>query len=773
VRARKRFQSRFILAISILLLASLGAAGQNLEIRTVSTRPDMVSGQDTLVRIDLPLKVSAPAVAADLDGRDITNDFRRIGTTGSLLGLVKDLTPGKHTLTARVVDGSMPSITATLELVDHPITGPIFSGPHQSPFICETDRFTLPDGMVLGPPLDENCSAMTRVNYVYKSTNGGFKPLADVSIQPADLARTTTSKGRTVPYIVRVETGTINRAIYQILILYDPASDPAPNPFTRPAGWNGNLIFTSAGGLSPGYHQGVINLLLMATGSIATGTNETTGNSVDPYEKYQTATSNMGPPNDAWLSLGFAYAQSTLNSNNANDNTVLSAETAMMIKEHFIDEFGPVRFTIGTGISGGSMQTNDVAQAYPGIFDGIVSSGFADNITTIHNHIECALLDRAFKTANVTFTRDQMQAVSGWGDWRGCEEWMDIRKFTSGTQLQVPVPQIYSQILPTAARGKTMCSPIIPPELMYDPVKNPKGSRCTYQDNSINIFGRDPKTGFARRPFDNIGVQYGLVAFNAGKISAEQFVQLNELVGGYDMDGNFIPDRYSADPEALRIAYVSGRINSGAGAASIPVILEAWPSAPRDFRNGRVSEFSVRERMIATNGDADNVVLVTSPPLDGPGRPLAGGALYMKQMDQWLENLAKDPSPMSHEKFVRTKPADLTDGCYKADGTKIKERADYENPSAVCNQLYPVYGTPRIATGAPITDDVLKCQLRTLNPKDYVQPLTADQIRRLNVVFSRGVCDYSRPGIGQQPVKFWLSYPVGPGIVTEPAHARN
>ena len=37
--------------------------------------------------------------------------------------------------------------------------------------------------------------------------------------------------------------------------------------------------------------------------------------------------------------------------------------------------------------------------------------------------------------------------------------------------------------------------------------------------------GRNPKTGFARRPLDNVGVQYGLVAFNAGAITAEQFLR--------------------------------------------------------------------------------------------------------------------------------------------------------------------------------------------------------------------------------------------------------
>ena len=92
-------------------------------------------------------------------------------------------------------------------------------------------------------------------------------------------------------------------------------------------------------------------------------------------------------------------------------------------------------------------------------------------------------------------------------------------------------------------------------------------------NNITNIWEADQKTGFALRPFDNVGLQDGLVVFNAGKINAEQFVQLNEVIGGYDIDGNFIQERFAADPDALRIAYVSGRINSGAGAASIPVIL--------------------------------------------------------------------------------------------------------------------------------------------------------------------------------------------------------
>jgi hypothetical protein len=45
---------------------------------------------------------------------------------------------------------------------------------------------------------------------------------------------------------------------------------------------------------------------------------------------------------------------------------VISAETAMIIKERFIEEFGPPRYTIGAGGSGGSMQQHLLGNNYPG-----------------------------------------------------------------------------------------------------------------------------------------------------------------------------------------------------------------------------------------------------------------------------------------------------------------------------------------------------------------------------------------------------------------------
>jgi hypothetical protein len=168
--------------------------------------------------------------------------------------------------------------TAQLTVVNHPMTGPVLYSPHQTPFICETQAAGL------GDPLDADCSANTKVEYFYRSTSaaaprdnqgdlaaadnangfgGGrgnaaanpFKPLDPNGPRPTDVAMTTTTEGKTVPYIVRREMGTINRAIYSIAFLHEPGT-PLPSPWTTGSAWNGRLVYTFGGGVAAGYHQG-------------------------------------------------------------------------------------------------------------------------------------------------------------------------------------------------------------------------------------------------------------------------------------------------------------------------------------------------------------------------------------------------------------------------------------------------------------------------------------------------------------------------------------
>ena len=157
----------------------------------------------------------------------MTNVFHE--QDGALVGLVERLRPRRNEITA--TGGSKSAVLARRKLNNYPNTGPIFSGPHEQPFICETETFKVPSGAAsLGKPLDANCSIKTRVDYYYRSTSGGdLKPFTPGS-KPSDLAQTKTSLGMTVPYIVRVETGTINRAIYELAMLHNPDSERAPSP---------------------------------------------------------------------------------------------------------------------------------------------------------------------------------------------------------------------------------------------------------------------------------------------------------------------------------------------------------------------------------------------------------------------------------------------------------------------------------------------------------------------------------------------------------------
>src|SRR6185295_15484897 len=72
-------------------------------------------------------------------------------------------------------------------------------------------------------------------------TNNCFKPYT-LGSAPADLATTTTTNGLTVPYIVRVERGTLNRGIYDIAVLFNQ-SQPWTALDTQ-AQWNRKVVYS-------------------------------------------------------------------------------------------------------------------------------------------------------------------------------------------------------------------------------------------------------------------------------------------------------------------------------------------------------------------------------------------------------------------------------------------------------------------------------------------------------------------------------------------------
>jgi hypothetical protein len=717
LRCNYAVKRRTLMALICLGALRLAHASQAFELTVLSSRPDTVSGGDALLGLRQTDSSSSTWIA-QLNGRDVTQSFHPT-STGSWLARVPGLQIGNNVLLVRV-NGVVRS---ELTLVNHPLAGPIFSGSHQEPFICQTTE----NG--LGIAKDKDCSAKTIVQYYYKAAHpnksndtdvfkeivdlrpgrlsSGFKVYDTHSPVPADVARITTSDGREVNYIVRREIGTINRAVYDIQFLHQPGQ-PLPNPWNSSIpGWNGRLLYVFGEGCAAGYHQGLLG--------------------------------QVGGNQEPFLLQGYAVATSTLNmfSNNCNDR--LSAETLSMVKEHFIKEFGQPVHTIGWGSSGGAIQQLLIAQNYPGLLDGlIVNNSFPDITSHFQSGTDCGLLDHAFHASAQHWTEPQKTAVSGFATWRAC---------TSLTHHIDPLN----------------CDSSLPKKLIYDKTTNPTGVRCDIYDNEINAFTRDPQTKVARRPLDNVGVQYGWRAFNDHKIDVEQFVELNELMGGFDADGNIIAARTEADAESIQAAFSQGLVLTGGGLDEVPIIDWHWYSDDLADEHTILGSFATRARLIAANGNADNQVVLVGPRIDflrmiieqTPSSSLVPRPEhdFLRQMNRWLDQIKADTTDAAPSvKVLRNRPGDLTDGCWNINGEQIRERADYASRTK-CNQLYPSYGDPRIAAGGPSTDDVLKCTLKAIAPTDYSSPFTADQLDRLRKVFPNGVCDYQRPGIGRGIIK--------------------
>src|SRR5581483_9620942 len=111
------------------------------------------------------------------------------------------------------------------------------------------------------------------------------------------------------------------------------------------------------------------------------------------------------------------------------------------------------------------------------------------------------------------------------------------------------------------------------------------------------------------------------------------------------------------------------------------------------------------------------------------------------------------------QKVVDDKPKDFVSACYAFKEGYFVSAIDKINDQAKCNQLFPTTTTPRIAAGGPMTDDVFKCQLKPIDVKDYKTAPSADQLAKLKTIFPDGVCDYTKPGVGQtQKITTWASF---------------
>ena len=495
------------------------------------------------------------------------------------------------------------------------------------------------------------------------------------------------------------ERGTINRGIYDVVV---------------PSNWNGKLIWLFGAGTGQTYRQGTPGQILVA------GAPGVPLSTVDPA-----------------VLQGYAVASSTMTENSQHSNDVTSAETVMMVTEHIVENYGEIAYTIGQGGSGGALQQYLVADAYPGLLDGLrPTQDWPDQVVgALREFGDCRVLVNYMQSSPLWTDTAQRVAVFGHGGTGVCD--------TSFGRA----PDYFKPDDGTSCAGADSYS-----------ATNPRGVRCTLADFMVSIFGSSSQgcagqgLPCARRPWDNVGVQYGLAALRSGAISPEQFVDLNEKVGGLDMNMQHVAQRSAADVDAVTTAHRTGRVVFGRGLANVPILVTR--STNNNDYHYPFRSIVVRNRLDRANGTHANQVLWTA----------GSDGTTLEVMDEWLAAIKADTSsaPLP-AKVIANRPARAVDACW-IDGEKTTDQT-------ACDAAYPVRTDTRVAAGEPAVSDILKCQLTPPRRSDYPVEFSDEQWDRLLDAFPTGVCDYTKPGVGQsvggarklaapQP---WVTFAAGPG----------
>lgn len=464
------------------------------------------------------------------------------------------------------------------------------------------------------------------------------------------------------------------------------------------------------------------------------------------------------------LGQGFAVASHALDNAGHNCNLVTQAESLNLVKEMVVERFGPLRYTIGSGCSGGSLVQQQVANAYPGIYQGITPQcSFTDAWSSSQQYIDYvglrAYLESPANAPEHKILPAQWPAIYGHAN--------------SANQIT------FTSVIPNSGDPSRTC-PGVPAAQVYS-ASNPKGVRCSLQDYMRNVFGLDAE-GKARRPLSNVGVQYGLSGLNSSlganvgdptrpPLTAQQFVDLNAGVGGYDLGFEHTAARTHADPIAQDRVYRSGAVNTTAHLDQVAIIDLGGPE-PGAFHDV-YRKYALRDRLIREHGTAANQVFWEGQ------TPLLGDPSFVdasiRKMDEWLAVVAHDKRnlPLARKIIDAKVGAKVGPRCVATGGAA-------EAPLQFCRSTVDatLFSSPRIEAGGGdqtlvngvgpgtvgFTDDRLDCQLMPIGNqvfaggKTFAEVFTADQQASLKKTFPDGVCDYSKPGNGFAPAVTWLRY---------------
>ncbi len=632
---------------------------------------------------------------------------------------------------------------------------PLFAGKKQYPFLCQTLESGLGQPIVdnqqgYGVPVyaenttgelsntlvgySQDCQLPTRLHYFYANQDEPKRFNEIEQPQAADL-------------LLRVETGTINRFIYALII---PTTTADQRDAPDLSGWNGRAIYHFKGAIGIGFQQGKARLTRIMR--------------------------DMRPA----LEQGYAVLYSTGNETDNLYNITLQEDTALRVKQQFVARYGEPRYTIGLGDSGGGLQQYLLGQNRPGLIDGGVAViAYPDMVTQISYGLDCELMeyyfdhladDKAFwRSAK---HRSYVQGLAYSPSLSPRVEYLNT--LASVLRFKMPPQQDGATECNYAWRGSTA--------LINNPKFNSHYRRFSAEVNDSNfwshwqdnreVYGTDAN-GRAPVPSSNVGVQYGLNAWKNGQINAAHFFDLNRKIGSWKaqeemqqerlwlVSGDDSLRRYSpygemnmthngkamtlaprrhGSLEAARGAYASGDVFIGK--LDIPIIdVRPYRDPQLDIHHSW-SAISARARIMAANqGEHQQQAIWISH------RSYDARWDALQAMSRWLDNQTDNDASII--------PPYAEDRCLDASGELIASGNDVWNGSwnqqtpGRCTQEFPFYQSTRQAAGDDSRASTLFCQLIPVSKAiatDLYAPLDVSAYEdELHATFPEGVCDYRQP----------------------------
>lgn len=146
--------------------------------------------------------------------------------------------------------------------------------------------------------------------------------------------------------------------------------------------------------------------------------------------------------------------------------------------------------------------------------------------------------------------------------------------------------------------------------------------------------------------------------------------------------------------------------------------------------------------------------------------PLIGSPTYttegLEAMNRWLDAVESDKRKLTlEEKIAGDRPESVHDRCTSVEAAEEYVRQlEIPGVGVVCESplVETRFATPRIVAGEELTSDDQECRLEPLERSAYTVQFTDEQWRQLRETFPKGVCDFAKPGVGQQPTIPWQTY---------------